>query len=100
MDIEEEDPTDSPFCNEREKNAENQLPSCIEQGMSPQICEWDYLQVKTPFQSYSKLCNFVEKDGSYFIGQDLDAKKKLKFTVVIGADLNGLESWQKWLVGW
>ena len=44
--------------------------SCIESGQTPLPCEWDYLQIKTPFETFDKLCNFVEKDGSYFIGQE------------------------------
>lgn len=68
MDIEEEDPTDSPNCNERDGD---DLPTCSLPGRQAEECEWDYLQVATPSTliSAKKLCNFVEKDDEYFVGQ-------------------------------
>ena len=75
MDIEEEDPSDSPFCNEREKTQKNNLPSCIHSDLEPAVCEWDYLQIKTPFRTFEKLCSFVEKDGDYFLGQETSSNK-------------------------
>lgn len=94
MDIEEEDPTDSPFCNEREKTEKNQLPSCVQNNLEPAACEWDYLQIKTPTDNFEKLCNFVEKDGDYFVGQD-DYTYDDYFTNFVYSDVNNQE-----VLGW
>ena len=62
MDIEEEDPSDSPECNERNDD----LPSCrYNPDLNPKSCEWDYLQIKSKSKSFEKMCNYVEKDTDY-----------------------------------